>query len=245
MQPLNLLRKLKGSQLEKEIEGQLRATFGKVLILQALLTPLKKFELEYSLDALHNNIQNVGLSLSTSILARNVFRGAENLELAFRGSIGASKDAADREDQFFDVREFGADLKLSFPRIFFPINTSKETAQTQPEAEEEHEAEPEPEARFNAKRLPNRSLPLPPRCQNYLTRNIEKNMPLLGLGRMSPIFNVFSTRPILLVNHRPGTSRDPYALSAGQVVGPPARGRVPVARSCRQIVGPRSYRQLR
>ena len=95
------------------------------LIANILLTPLKKFELEYSLDALHNNIQNLGLSLSTSLLARNVFRGAENLELAFRGSIGASKDAADEKDQFFDVREFGADLKLSFPRIFFPINTSK------------------------------------------------------------------------------------------------------------------------
>ncbi|NQY29919.1 MAG: BamA/TamA family outer membrane protein [Flavobacteriaceae bacterium] len=95
------------------------------LIANILLTPLKKFELEYNLDALHNNIQNVGLSLSTSILARNVFRGAESLELAFRGSIGASKDAADREDRFFDVREFGADLKLSFPRILFPFNTSK------------------------------------------------------------------------------------------------------------------------
>jgi len=95
------------------------------LIANILLTPLKKFELEYNLDALHNDIQNIGLSLSTSILARNVFKGAENLELAFRGTIGASKDAADREDQFFDVREFGADLKLSFPRILFPIKTSK------------------------------------------------------------------------------------------------------------------------
>lgn len=95
------------------------------LIANILLTPLKKFELEYNLDALHNDIQNVGLSLSTSILARNVFKGAENLELAFRGTIGASKDAADSEDQFFDIREFGADLKLSFPRILFPIKTSK------------------------------------------------------------------------------------------------------------------------
>ncbi|MGB0896149.1 MAG: BamA/TamA family outer membrane protein [Flavobacteriaceae bacterium] len=102
-----------------------RDSTGTSLMANILLTPLKKFELEYNLDALHNNIQNIGLSLSTSILARNVFRGAENLELAFRGSIGASKDAADREDRFFDVREFGADLKLSFPRIFFPINTSR------------------------------------------------------------------------------------------------------------------------
>lgn len=95
------------------------------LIANILLTPLKKFELENNLDVLHNDVQNVGLSLSTSVLARNVFKGAENLELALRGTIGASKDAADREDQFFDVREFGTDIKLSFPRILFPINTSK------------------------------------------------------------------------------------------------------------------------
>lgn len=120
---LNNLKAFKYPNIKYIVDD--RDSTGTSLMANILLTPLKKFELEYSLDALHNNIQNAGLSLSTSILARNVFRGAENLELAFRGSIGASKDAADREDQFFDVREFGADLKLSFPRIFFPINTSK------------------------------------------------------------------------------------------------------------------------
>jgi len=120
---LNNLRTFKYPDIKYTLDD--RDSTKTSLIANVLLTPLKKFELEYNLDALHNNIQNVGLSLSTSILARNVFRGAENLELAFRGSIGASKDAADREDQFFDVREFGADLKLSFPRILFPFNTSK------------------------------------------------------------------------------------------------------------------------
>ncbi|MGB1268277.1 MAG: BamA/TamA family outer membrane protein [Flavobacteriaceae bacterium] len=120
---LNNLKAFKYPDIKYVVDE--RDSTGTSLMANILLTPLKRFELEYSLDALHNNIQNVGLSLSTSILARNVFRGAENLELAFRGSIGASKDAADREDQFFDVREFGADLKLSFPRIFFPVNTSK------------------------------------------------------------------------------------------------------------------------
>lgn len=120
---LNNLKAFKYPNIKYVIDE--RDSTGTSLMANILLTPLKKFELEYNLDALHNNIQNVGLSLSTSILARNVFRGAENLELAFRGSIGASKDAADREDRFFDVREFGSDLKLSFPRIFFPINTSK------------------------------------------------------------------------------------------------------------------------
>ena len=120
---LNNLRTFKYPDIKYILDE--RDSTNTSLIANILLTPLKKFELEFNQDVLHNDIQNVGLSLSTSILARNVFRGAENLELAFRGSIGASKDAADKEDQFFDVREFGADLKLSFPRILFPINTSK------------------------------------------------------------------------------------------------------------------------
>ncbi len=120
---LNNLRTFKYPDIKYILDE--RDSTNTSLIANVLLTPLKKFELEHNLDALHNDIQNVGISLSTSILARNVFRGAESLELAFRGSIGASKDGADREDQFFDVREFGADLKLSFPRILFPINTSK------------------------------------------------------------------------------------------------------------------------
>jgi len=93
------------------------------LIANILLTPEKKFGLGFNVDALHNNIQSAGLAFSTSILARNIFRRAENLELSFRGSMGASKDRSNQEDRFFDVREVGADLKLSFPRIFFPINT--------------------------------------------------------------------------------------------------------------------------
>jgi len=120
---LNNLRTFKYPDIKYILDD--RDSTNTSLIANILLTPLKKFDLEFNLDALHNDIKNVGLSLSTSVLARNVFRGAENLELAFRGSIGASKDAADREDRFFDIREFGADLKLSFPRILFPINVSK------------------------------------------------------------------------------------------------------------------------
>ncbi len=95
------------------------------LIANILLTPEKKFGFDANIDALHNNIQNVGFAFSTSVMARNVFRRAENLELSFRGSIGASKDESVKDDRFFDVRETGVDLKLSFPRIFFPVNTQK------------------------------------------------------------------------------------------------------------------------
>ncbi|CDF78191.1 surface antigen (D15) [Formosa agariphila KMM 3901] len=87
------------------------------------LTPLKKFNLDYSLEVSQSNIQIIGFTVSSSLLARNIFKGAETLELSGFATIGASDDAADDKDKFFDINELGADLKLTIPRIFFPINT--------------------------------------------------------------------------------------------------------------------------
>ena len=56
---------------------------------------------------------------------RNVFRGAEILELSARGSIGSSKDAANDADRFFDITELGADVNLTLPRILFPVPTER------------------------------------------------------------------------------------------------------------------------
>ncbi|MGY0393261.1 translocation and assembly module lipoprotein TamL [Bizionia sp. KMM 8389] len=89
------------------------------------LTPLKKFGLEFSTEVSQSNIQTIGLSLNPSILMRNVFGGAETLQLTAFGSIGASKDANNDDDRFFDINEWGADLKLTFPRLLLPFNTRK------------------------------------------------------------------------------------------------------------------------
>ncbi|MCX7547983.1 BamA/TamA family outer membrane protein [Xanthomarina sp. F1114] len=90
-----------------------------------LLTPYKKFGLNFSAEVSQSNIQSIGLSFNPSILMRNVFRGAETLELSAFGSIGASKDGGDEDDPFFDINELGVDLKLTIPRLFFPFNTEK------------------------------------------------------------------------------------------------------------------------
>ncbi|WP_246073343.1 translocation and assembly module lipoprotein TamL [Formosa sediminum] len=87
------------------------------------LTPLKKFNLGFSTEVSTSNIQVIGFSLSPSLLARNIFRGAETLELSGFTSIGASDDAGDDRDVFFDINEIGADLKLTIPRLFFPFKT--------------------------------------------------------------------------------------------------------------------------
>src|SRR5690554_5116474 len=90
-----------------------------------LLTPYKKFGLNFSAEVSQSNIQSIGLSFNPSLLMRNVFRGAETLELSAFGSIGASKDGGDESDPFFDINEIGVDLKLTIPRLFFPFNTER------------------------------------------------------------------------------------------------------------------------
>ena len=89
------------------------------------LSPLKKFKLGFSAEVSQSNIQTVGFALNPSLLMRNVFKGAETLELSAIGAIGASKDAGNNNDQFFDINEIGANLKLTMPRLFSPFNTEK------------------------------------------------------------------------------------------------------------------------
>ena len=54
---------------------------------------------------------------------RNVFRGAETLEISGIASIGASDDLKEDGDPFFDIIEFGVDIKLTIPRLFSPFYT--------------------------------------------------------------------------------------------------------------------------
>jgi outer membrane protein assembly factor BamA len=90
-----------------------------------LLKPRKKYNLNFDFDISQSNIQTLGFSFSTGLHMRNLFRGAETLEISAIGAIGASKDASNTKDQFFDINELGADLKLTIPRIFSPFKTEK------------------------------------------------------------------------------------------------------------------------
>jgi outer membrane protein assembly factor BamA len=89
------------------------------------LSPKKKYDLGFDFDVTQSNIQTVGFSVSTGLIIRNIFRGAETLEISALGAIGASKDASGNNDQFFDINEYGGNLRLSIPRFFVPFNTDK------------------------------------------------------------------------------------------------------------------------
>ena len=95
------------------------------LIATILLKPRDKFTLGVDFDSYTSTVQQFGIGFSGNITFRNLFRGAEILEISGRGSVGSSKDAADSDSSFFNVSEIGSNVKLSFPRIIFPLNTEK------------------------------------------------------------------------------------------------------------------------
>nr|WP_060872983.1 BamA/TamA family outer membrane protein [Myroides odoratus] len=98
---------------------------GETLISNIYLTSRKKMTFNPSLDVTHSNIQDFGIGGSMGLLFRNVFKGAEILEFGLRGTIGSSRQMSNPNDVFFNVTEYGADIKLTFPRFLFPFASNK------------------------------------------------------------------------------------------------------------------------
>ncbi len=95
------------------------------LIVNIYLTPKQKYSFGASFDVTHSNIQDFGITGNLSTTIRNIFRGAETLEIAAKGNIGSSRQVANPNDNFFNISEYGADVRLNFPRIFSPFKTER------------------------------------------------------------------------------------------------------------------------
>lgn len=95
------------------------------LITNIYLVPRKKFSWTPSIDFTHSNIQDFGITGSMSVAWRNVFKGAEILQFGARGNIGSSRDMANPNNVFFNIAEYGGDIRLTFPRIVFPLDTRR------------------------------------------------------------------------------------------------------------------------
>ncbi|MEW2919947.1 BamA/TamA family outer membrane protein [Muricauda sp. ANG21] len=93
------------------------------LISNIYLAPRPKFSLNMNFDVTHSNIQKVGTAFSASVITRNVFGGAETLNISARGSIGLLSDASLSNETF--TSELGGDINITFPRIWLPFNTEK------------------------------------------------------------------------------------------------------------------------
>ncbi len=105
------------SYIENEADSTLTAN--------VYLIPRKKFELNANFEVSRDNIQAVGFGFNGGLTIRNIFRGAENLQISVLGAIGSSADASIRNDQFFDINELGGNIRLNIPRFSLPFNTDK------------------------------------------------------------------------------------------------------------------------
>ncbi|MGB5355128.1 MAG: BamA/TamA family outer membrane protein [Eudoraea sp.] len=77
-----------------------------------------KFSWAFDFDLTHSNIQTLGVGFSTSLISRNIFGGAETLSLSAGGTFGLLSDDSSTEDFFTEI---GADINITFPRIWFPF----------------------------------------------------------------------------------------------------------------------------
>lgn len=93
------------------------------LISNIYLAPKPKFSLNFNFDVTQSNIQQIGTAFSTSLITRNVFGGAETLNISARGSIGLLSDASLSDETL--TSELGGDVNITFPRIWLPFNTER------------------------------------------------------------------------------------------------------------------------
>jgi outer membrane protein assembly factor BamA len=89
------------------------------------LTPLKKYGITVDLDATTSNPKPFGVLGKFSFLGRNMFKGSEIMELSFQGSLFNLAVDPSNSNNFFNGWEVLSSASLRFPRILFPVNTSK------------------------------------------------------------------------------------------------------------------------
>ena len=94
---------------------------GNKLIGNIYLSARPKYSLNQNIDVTQSSIQRIGIGYGLSLVSRNVFKGAENLSLSGRVSLGNARDPNIADNQFFNIQEYGLDLSLDFPRIWFPF----------------------------------------------------------------------------------------------------------------------------
>ncbi|WP_455150840.1 translocation and assembly module lipoprotein TamL [Capnocytophaga sp.] len=87
------------------------------------LSSMDRFSLRLTNEIKRSEIEAIGFGIGTSFAARNLFRGAETLELNLQGTFASQPTLKDT--RFFNTSEVSGDIRLIFPSIVFPLNTRK------------------------------------------------------------------------------------------------------------------------
>lgn len=96
-----------------------------VLVTKMYFRPKKKYDFFYGAELSWSEFMNFGVSPNASLIARNLFRGGENLETTIRGTLGNVNKRFTDAHGFFNAFEMSLQSKLTFPYMMFPVKTNK------------------------------------------------------------------------------------------------------------------------
>src|SRR5690606_19395306 len=96
-----------------------------VLNVNMWFRPKKKYDVFYGAELSWSEFMNFGVSPRVSLVARNLFRGGENLETTLRGTLGNVNKKFTDDKSFFNAFEMTFQTKLGFPYLLFPLNTDR------------------------------------------------------------------------------------------------------------------------
>ncbi len=85
-----------------------------------ILKPMPKYDFKVGMDLHYSEILNFGFSPSLELTSRNVFKGAENLNISFSGIIGTTKDPK-KDKALFNAYELSTQASLQIPRLWVPF----------------------------------------------------------------------------------------------------------------------------
>jgi len=94
-----------------------------VLDVRMWFQPKKKYDIFYGVELSWSEFMNFGVTPRASFVARNLFKGGENLETTLRGTLGNVNRKFTDDGSFFNAFEMAFQTKLGFPYLLFPLNT--------------------------------------------------------------------------------------------------------------------------
>ena len=109
----------------KNIKIKYESINDSLLRAKIILTPFKKYNLDFNAEAIHSNIKQIGLSGGITMVNRNFFKGAEILKISFQSSLSQLSKQNKNKQGVFDAWDMGIQVALEMPRFLSPISTEK------------------------------------------------------------------------------------------------------------------------
>lgn len=83
------------------------------------LAPMSKQAISFDLEGT-NTSGNLGVAGNINYKHRNLFRGAEILQINFKGAVERQQRVVDEQTEYFNTRELGVESNLTIPKLIGP-----------------------------------------------------------------------------------------------------------------------------